>query len=124
MDRPAALGKAWDEPQSAFIGNPCPFIEPIPEWRGVRTKTHTYVRAIDGPWLLYDNLADPYQMTNLVGSPEHADLEGGLEAELRRWLGRLGDDFAPRELLWERFSYAVDNHFQMPYDNTVGSFET
>ncbi|MCD6361924.1 MAG: sulfatase, partial [Armatimonadetes bacterium] len=61
----AALGEPGDEPTSAFIGNPCPFhgdAEGLPEWRGVRTKTHTYVRGLDGPMMLYDNAADPYQL--------------------------------------------------------------
>ena len=120
---PAALGQPWDEPTSAFIGNPSPFIEKIPEWRGVRTRTHTYVRALDGPWLLYDNASDPYQMHNLVDRPKHADAQQALEAELTRWLDRLNDDFAPREELWERFGYEVDKHFAMPYDNVVGNFE-
>ena len=29
-------------------------------YRGVRTLTHTYAVAVDGRWLLYDNVADPY----------------------------------------------------------------
>ena len=28
------------------------------EYRGLRTKQHTYVRGLDGPWLLFDNIAD------------------------------------------------------------------
>jgi hypothetical protein len=42
------------------------------EYRGLRTKRYTYVRALAGPWLLFDNLADPYQMDNLIGEPEYA----------------------------------------------------
>ena len=37
------------------------------EYRGLRTTQHTYVRSIHGPWLLYDNAADPFQMRNLIG---------------------------------------------------------
>ena len=33
-----------------------------PEWRAVRTRTHTFVKWISGKQELYDNVADPYQM--------------------------------------------------------------
>jgi arylsulfatase A-like enzyme len=118
----AVTGQPFDEQSSAFISNPVPFCEPIPEWRGVRTKRHTYARKLDGPWLLYDNEADPYQLTNLIDDPAHRALQDGLEAELEGWLARLGDDFQPREVYWERFGYSVDEWFQMPYDNEVGEF--
>ena len=39
----------------------------IPEYRAIRTARYTYARSLQGPWLLYDDQADPYQMTNLVG---------------------------------------------------------
>jgi arylsulfatase A-like enzyme len=120
---PAARGEPFEAPSSAFIANPTPFVEPIPEWRGVRTTRHTYVRTLEGPWLLYDNAEDPYQMANLVADPAREGLRDELEDELSAWLARLGDDFQPREVLWKRFGYTVDKHFQMPYDNTVGSFE-
>lgn len=43
-------------------------INGLDTWRGVRTKRYTYARFEDqSPWLLYDNIADPYQMNNLVG---------------------------------------------------------
>lgn len=113
-----------EAPHSAFIGNPTPFVEPIPEWRGIRTKRHTYVRTLKGPWLLYDNDEDPYQLANLVDDPGRAVERQELDEELRDWLGRLDDDFQPREVYWERFGYTVDKHFQMPYDNTIGNFET
>jgi hypothetical protein len=88
----------------------------------VRTKRHTYARTLQGPWLLYDNEADPYQRTNLVDDPAHRALQNSLEAELQGWLDRLGDDFQPREVYWERFGFTVDEWFQMPYDNEVGDF--
>ena len=37
-----------------------------PEWRAVRTLTHTYVKWLDGKEELYDNGDDPYQMKNLA----------------------------------------------------------
>ena len=40
------------------------------EYRGIRTLRHTYVRDLRGPWLLFDNDADPFQMDNLASRPE------------------------------------------------------
>jgi arylsulfatase A-like enzyme len=56
---------------AAFLNLPVPFGEArrtgIAEYRGLRTERYTYVRSIHGPWLLYDNQTDPYQMHNLCG---------------------------------------------------------
>ena len=42
------------------------------EYRAVRTSQHTYVRALDGPWLLYDNTADPsHRLLRAGGAPGH-----------------------------------------------------
>jgi arylsulfatase A-like enzyme len=41
---------------------------PWPEWRGVRTQQHTYVKWFSGKEELFDNVADPYQMRNLAAS--------------------------------------------------------
>ncbi len=65
----------------------------IPEWRGVRTAHHTYARTQEGPWLLYDNVRDPYQLENLVGRPGAAGLQRALDGTLDRWLQSTGDPF-------------------------------
>ncbi len=54
------------------------------EWRAVRTRTHTYVRHIDGAEELYDLTVDPWQQTNLAAScPESLDLlRNQLDTEL------------------------------------------
>lgn len=71
-------------------------------YRGLRTATHTYVRSIRGPWLLYDNRADPYQMRNLCGKPEQAALQKKLDRQLDAALRRVNDDFLPGERYLER----------------------
>jgi arylsulfatase A-like enzyme len=116
----AFRGEDGPEPQSAFISNPCPFIEDIPEWRGVRSKRYTYARTLRGPWLLYDNVADPYQLNNLVDDPAHAATRSALDTDLDSWLARLGDDFQPREVYWERFGYTVDTSGAIPCFGEVG----
>jgi len=78
------------------------------EYRGVRTVRHTYVRDLKGPWLLFDNQADPYQMENLAGRPEHAELQARLDALLLRRLKETNDDFQPAGTYIKKWGYTVD----------------
>ncbi|TVQ20941.1 MAG: DUF4976 domain-containing protein [Spirochaetaceae bacterium] len=71
-------------------------------YRGLRTARHTYVRTRSGPWLLYDNQADPYQMRNLVGDPRHAELQANLDTRLAARLGAMGDRFEEGRTYLER----------------------
>ena len=71
-------------------------------YRGLRTMRYTYVRNTDGPWLLYDNEADPYQMSNLIGREEHATLQTDLERTLQERLDALGDEFLDGQAYLER----------------------
>jgi len=95
-----------DLPTSAFMNMPASFAAArqygFDAYRGVRTNTHTYVRSIHGPWLLYDNRRDPYQMHNLCGQSVARDTQAALERELHNWLARLGDEFLPGEVYLER----------------------
>ena len=75
------------------------------EYRGLRTRRHTYVRDLNGPWLLFDNQADPYQMTNLVGSAEHEALKDQLDALLTGKLAQRGDEFKPSEYYLRKWGY-------------------
>jgi len=86
--------------------------------RGVRTKRYTYVRNIeDGPWLLYDNDEDPYQMKNLCGDPAYTEIQASLEATLQQWLEKLDDDCPKDVELIERWGYEVNEHLTAPYAN-------
>jgi arylsulfatase A-like enzyme len=95
----ALLGGAADTGTSAFLGLPVPITEArrygFAEYRGVRTHRHTYVRSIHGPWLLYDNVRDPYQKRNLCGRPEARGAQALLDGQLDGWLARLHDEFLP-----------------------------
>ena len=54
------------------------------EFRGVRTGRYTYVRDLNGPWLLYDDEKDPYQMDNIVKEEGAADVRMKLDTLLQR----------------------------------------
>ena len=82
---------------SAFINLPVPITEArrygFAEYRGLRTERYTYVRSIKGPWLLYDNQRDPFQMRNLCGKDKQ--LQSRLDRDLDAVLRRRKDDFLP-----------------------------
>jgi arylsulfatase A-like enzyme len=85
------------------------------EYRGVFTGRHTYVRSLDGPWLLFDNEADPYQLDNLCNRPEHAALQGRLEEMLAGWLERTNDPFKPGKEHLDDWGYVTDKTGTVPY---------
>jgi arylsulfatase A-like enzyme len=85
------------EPEMVFLMNekgPADHQEVnTPTYRGLRTKTHTYAIQLDGRWCLYDNVADPYQMKNLVREPQYKDLIARFDAALIAWSKSTGDSF-------------------------------
>lgn len=87
------------------------------EWRGVRTMRHTYVKDLNGPWLLFDNEADPYQMDNWVNRPEHADLQARMESQLGQKLRQTNDSFSMGMDYIRQWGYKVDETGTVPYEN-------
>jgi arylsulfatase A-like enzyme len=98
----------FQEPEMVFLlndqGPPEAQEVDVPTYRGVRTKTHTYAVQLDGRWCLYDNVADPYQMNNLVKDPANKALIQKLDAALITWSKSTGDPF--------------------PYDKVLGSYSS
>lgn len=84
------------------------------EYRGVRTERYTYVRSLDGPWLLFDNREDPYQMNNLVHSEENHDIVEQLDQKLDEKLDKIGDSFDPGDDYLARWGYRVDQSRTTP----------
>ncbi len=62
------------------------------EWRGVRTKTHSYAHWLDGKTVLYDLAADPLEMTNLADDPAAAPLRERMESRMQELMARRGDE--------------------------------
>ena len=85
------------------------------EYRGVRTARYTYVRSIEGPWLLFDNREDPFQRNNLRGRAEVAAIEARLDAALARRLKETRDEFLPAETYIARRGYVTDANGTVPY---------
>jgi len=66
-----------------------------PEWRAVKTERYTYVKWLKGGEELYDDVADPYQMTNLIHDAAcHATLDH-LRGQLKALLKQADDQFLP-----------------------------
>ena len=85
------------------------------EYRGLRTRRYTYVVGLDAPWLLYDNERDPYQLRNLIGEVEYAEIQSKLDARLRLMLKERGDEFLPGDCYIKQRGYKVDSTGTMPY---------
>jgi len=85
------------------------------ECRGIRTLRYTYVRDLNGPWLLFDNEADPYQQKNLCNSPENSAIQHQLDDLLQQKLNERNDRFLPAEKYIQQFGYTVDKTGTVPY---------
>ena len=86
------------------------------EYRAIRTSRYTYVRGLEGPWLLFDDHADPHQLDNLVAKPEHAALVRDLDKRLQSQLDRIGDAFRPGATHIAEWGYEIGAHGSVPYD--------
>jgi arylsulfatase A-like enzyme len=95
------LGDGKDGREEVLIGNYSSSADyfqtgtDFPEWRGVKTKQHTYFRWLAGKEELYDNLEDPYQMHDLAADGSRREVQARLRGRLAELLGAAHDDFAP-----------------------------
>ncbi|WP_347838243.1 sulfatase [uncultured Draconibacterium sp.] len=96
--------------RTALVMNPCPFTREsvYPEYRAIRTKQFTYARTPEGANKLFDNLKDPYQLSNLVDKPEFEELQKDLDAKLNAELQKISDEFHPREYYVKKWNYTLD----------------
>lgn len=117
---PVLLGKEKDTVTGTLIECITPFGEwerrnGGREYRGVRTHRYTYVKDLNGPWLLYDNETDPYQMNNLVADPESADIRSELDRLLTRLLEAKNDKFLPGHEYIKQWGYTVNQWGTVDY---------
>lgn len=85
------------------------------EYRAIRTDRYTYARDLNGPWLLFDNQADPYQMNNLVNKAGYSDLQNQLDARLMLKLRQTNDRFESADAYIKKWGYHVDVSGTVPY---------
>ena len=77
-------------------------------YRGIRTPRYTYVRDLNGPWLLYDNREDPYQLRNLVEEGGFRELMERLGEILCHVMREAGDELLPADVYLKKWGYQVD----------------
>jgi arylsulfatase A-like enzyme len=85
------------------------------EYRGIRTERYTYVRDLQGPWLLYDNETDPYQLNNLCDQELFQGLQNQLDDSLNNLLNKRKDEFLHGDVYIERWGYKVDDKGTVPF---------
>ena len=111
-----SMALAREEPypkEAALIQAPVPFHQwkfqnGGKEYRAIRTERYTYARDLKGPWLLYDDQQDPYQINNLVEQQEYAGLQQELDSVLQQKLRAINDEFLPADEYMQRWNYRYD----------------
>ena len=115
-------GKKKDNVDAALIS--C--IQPFGQWnrkvggkeyRGVVTKQYTYVKDLDGPWLLFNNIKDTLQINNLVNKPEYSQIQSNLENLLFLKMKATNDTLKSGLDYVKKWGYVLDNSETVPYKN-------
>ena len=101
--------------RAALVMNVSPFIGGLRDYRGIRTSRYTYIRDLDGAWLMFDNQKDPFQRQNLVAKSEYAALRKELDDDLHVQLKKIGDEFKPRQYYLEKWGYRIAPHGSISY---------
>jgi len=109
-----AMGENGPEPEAALLMNTgaCASWEDGHEWRALRDKRFTYAvyRGSDKlprKELLFDNLADPCQMKNLIDDPAHGKTAERFREMLRDRMAELNDTFPAST--WYRGRWVDEN---------------
>jgi arylsulfatase A-like enzyme len=84
-------------------------------YRAIKTKQYTYIRSIQGPWFLFDDLKDPFQMNNLLTNKSFDKLSKQLDSELYKILNKNGDSFQPGSFYISKWGYQTDASGAIPY---------
>jgi arylsulfatase A-like enzyme len=78
------------------------------EWRALRDKRYTYAQyRLDKSELLFDNVADPYQMTNLASKPKYKSTIARFRRMLADKMNSLNDKF--EQCTWYRDNWTDNN---------------
>jgi arylsulfatase A-like enzyme len=115
-------GKEPADNEAALIMCPSPFGQWTRkqggrEYRGIRTRRYTYVRDLQGPWLLYDNENDPCQQKNLCNQPAYASLQEKLDDILNQKLKTTNDEFLSGWDYIKKWGYKTNSAGTVTYTN-------
>lgn len=113
-------GEQKDDSEAVLIASYHPFGQWPPqaggkEYRGVRTKRYTYVKDLNGPWLLFDNRKDPFQIKNLLNNPSYRSIKKTLEISLVNIMKKNNDEFLSGMEYIKKWNYVVDESGTVPY---------
>ena len=85
------------------------------EYRGLRSVRYTYTRNLGGPWQLFDNKKDPYQLHNLIGEDGNDELINSFNNLLDQKLKETNDQFLPGKEYTKKWGYQLDENETVPY---------
>lgn len=85
------------------------------EYRGIVTKQFTYLRDLNGPWLLFNNIKDPLQVNNLINQTSSSSVQDNLDRRLKNKLSERKDEFKPGMEYVKKWNYVVDETETVPY---------
>ncbi|MFC1606733.1 sulfatase [Candidatus Latescibacterota bacterium] len=94
----------------------------LAEFRGIRTARYTYVARQEGPWVMFDNETDPFQLDNLCRKPEHGKLLELLDDILQRRLKETNDEFLPGIEYIRKWGYKTDESGAVPYEGDTTKY--
>jgi arylsulfatase A-like enzyme len=89
------------------------------EYRGLRTQRYTYVRDRGGPWLLYDNQQDPFQLHNRCGDAQYANEQARLDGLLLHMLAERVDAFLAGVDYMKQWGYPADESGTVPFTDLL-----
>jgi len=107
---------------SVLLSCPAPFGQWARRWggkefRGLRTNQYTYVEDLRGPWMLFDNIKDPFQLDNLLAENKNTPIAKKFNKELKKKLKATGDEFLPASAYISKWKYPLDKSGTVPYKN-------
>lgn len=73
------------------------------------------MKDLSGPWLLFDNQKDPFQLNNLVNNKKYEKVQNELENELSEILKKNKDEFRPGIEYIKKWNYVIDETGTVPY---------
>ena len=84
-------------------------------YRAIKTNQYTYIRSINGPWFLFDDNKDPFQMNNLLTNKSFDKIRKILDTRLYKLLKKNGDEFQTGAFYLKKWGYHTNSDGSIPY---------